>query len=42
MIRTLKRKFIVAAMIAVDPFESEATLEGTVLTLGPQTSAVLR
>ena len=32
----------VAAMIAVDPFESEVTLEGTVLTMGPQTSAVLR
>ena len=32
----------IAAMIAVDPFESEVTLEGTVLTMGPQTSAVLR
>ena len=32
----------IAAWIAVDPFESEAVLEGTVLTLGPQTSAVLR
>ena len=28
--------------IAVDPFEGEATLDGTVLTLGPQTSAVLK
>ena len=32
----------VAAMLAVDPLEGGATLEGTVLTLGPQTSAVLR
>ena len=32
----------VAASLAVDPFECVATLEGTVLTLGPQTSAVLR
>ena len=32
----------IAAFIAVDPFESIAELEGTVLTLGPQTSAVLR
>ena len=32
----------IAAMIAVDPFDNLATLEGTVLTLGPQTSAVLK
>ena len=32
----------VAAMLAVDPTECIAELEGTVLTLGPQTSAVLR
>ena len=32
----------IAAMITVDPFDNLATLEGTVLTLGPQTSAVLR
>ena len=32
----------IAAMIAVDPFDSVAELEGTVLTLGPQTSVVLR
>ena len=32
----------VAAMIAVDPFEGEVTLDGTVLTMGPQTSAVLK
>ncbi len=32
----------VAAFIAVDPFEYIAELDGTVLTLGPQTSAVLR
>jgi len=31
----------IAASIAVDPFECVAELEGTVLTLGPQTSAVL-
>ena len=32
----------IAAMIAVDPFDNLATLEGMVLTLGPQTSVVLR
>ena len=32
----------VAASLSVDPFENIAELEGTVLTLGPQTSAVLR
>ena len=32
----------VAASLAVDPFECIAALDGTVLTLGPQTSAVLR
>ena len=32
----------VAAFLAVDPFEYTAELDGTVLTLGPQTSAVLR
>lgn len=32
----------IAASIAVDPFEGGAWLEGTVLTLGPQTSVVLR
>ena len=32
----------IAAYLSVDPFESIAELEGTVLTLGPQTSAVLR
>ena len=32
----------IAAMIAVDPFDNLATLDGTVLTLGPQTSVVLR
>ena len=32
----------VAEAIAVDPFESVAELEGTVLKLGPQTSAVLQ
>ena len=32
----------VAASLAVDPFECIAELDGAVLTLGPQTSAVLR
>ena len=32
----------VAASVSVDPFETVAELDGTVLTLGPQTSAVLR
>ena len=32
----------VAAWIAVDPLEGEAKLEGAVLTLSPQTSAVLK
>ena len=32
----------IAAMIAVDPFDYVAELEGTVLTLGPQTSVVLK
>ncbi len=32
----------ITAILAVDPFDSVASLEGTVLTLGPQTSAVLR
>ena len=32
----------ITAFLAVDPFDSTATLEGAVLTLGPQTSAVLR
>ena len=32
----------IAAMIAVDPFDNLAELEGSILTLGPQTSAVLR
>ena len=32
----------IAASIAVNPGENTATLEGTVLTLGPQTSAVLK
>ena len=32
----------ITATLATDPFESVATLEGTLLTLGPQTSAVLR
>ena len=32
----------VTAFLAVDPFDCVASLEGTVLTLGPQTSAVLR
>jgi glycosidase len=32
----------VAASVAVDPFECVAELDGTVLTLGPQTSAVLK
>ena len=32
----------ITAFLAVDPFDCTATLEGTVLTLGPQTSAVLR
>ena len=32
----------IAAFLSVDPFESIAELDGTVLTLGSQTSAVLR
>ena len=32
----------VAAALAVDPTECIATLEGTVLTLGPQTTAILK
>ena len=32
----------IAAFIAVDPFEYTAELDGTVLTLGPQTSVVLK
>ena len=32
----------VAAALAVDPAECVAELDGTVLTLGPQTSAVLK
>ena len=32
----------IAASISVDPFEGGAELDGTVLTLGAQTSAVLR
>ncbi len=32
----------IAASIAVNPGENTATLEGTMLTLGPQTSAVLK
>ena len=32
----------IAAYLAVDPFDNLAELNGTVLTLGPQTSAVLR
>ena len=32
----------IAASIAVDPFEGGAELDGTILTLGAQTSAVLR
>ena len=32
----------IAASLSVDPFEGFAELDGTVLTLGGQTSAVLR
>ena len=32
----------IAAFIAVDPFEYTSELDGTVLTLGPQTSVVLK
>lgn len=32
----------ITAMVATDPFDYVAELEGTVLTLGPQTSVVLR
>ncbi len=32
----------ITSWLSVDPFEGEAVLEGTMLTLGPQTSAILR